>query len=152
MSQLLLIVSIAGSRVAFAAALVESVVELEALTAVPRAPAHVAGLSALRSRVLTVIDCRHSLGLGSSQSASGLHEAAVVEMDGHHYALIVDAVEDVVEATSEPIAVRASMGEGWQRVSHGMIDTADGPLLLVDLFALIAGPTIERPGAERAAA
>ena len=50
MNQLLLIVSIAGSRVALPAAAVESVVELEALIPVPRAPAHIAGLSALRSR------------------------------------------------------------------------------------------------------
>ena len=57
MNQLLLIVSVAGGRVAFPAAKVESVVELDALSPVPRAPAHVAGLSALRSRVLTVIDC-----------------------------------------------------------------------------------------------
>ena len=43
MNQLLLIVSIAGSRVALPAAAVESVVELEALIPVPRAPAHIAG-------------------------------------------------------------------------------------------------------------
>ena len=56
MNELLLIVSIAGSRVALPAVAVESVVELEALIPVPRAPEHLAGLSALRSRVLTVID------------------------------------------------------------------------------------------------
>ena len=40
MNELLLIVSIAGSRVALPAAAVESVVELDALIPVPRAPAH----------------------------------------------------------------------------------------------------------------
>ena len=58
----------------------------------PRAAPHVAGLSALRSRVLTVIDCQRSLELGSTD-LGGLREAAVVEVDGHHYALTVDAVE-----------------------------------------------------------
>ena len=47
MSQLLLIVSIGGSRVAFPSAAVESVVELDTLIPVPRAAPHVAGLSAL---------------------------------------------------------------------------------------------------------
>ena len=55
MNELLLIVTIAGQRVALPAAAVESVVELDTLIPVPRAACHVAGLSALRSRVLTVI-------------------------------------------------------------------------------------------------
>ena len=64
MAELLLIVRLAGRRVAFPAAEVEAVVELEGLTPVPRAAGHVAGLSALRSRVLTVIDGLASLELG----------------------------------------------------------------------------------------
>jgi len=144
MNELLLIVSIAGSRVALPAASVESVVELEALIPVPRAPDHLAGLSALRSRVLTVIDCQRSLELGvTNLTAEGIHEAAVVELDGHHYALTVDAVEDVVEALSEPTPIRAAMGPGWERVSLGMVETEEGPLLLVDIAAVIAGPGAE---------
>ncbi len=143
MSQLLLIVSIAGSRVAFPSAAVESVVELDTLIPVPRAAPHVAGLSALRSRVLTVIDTVRSLDLGDSDCSDGVREAAVVEYDGHHYALIVDTVEDVVEAMSDPSPVRAAMGEGWERVSLGMVETEEGPLLLVDVAALIAGTPAE---------
>ena len=146
MNQLLLIVTIAGSRVAFPAERVESVVELEGLSPVPRAAPHVAGLSALRSRVLTVIDCQRSLELGATD-LSGLHEAAVVEVDGHHYALTVDAVEDVVEALSDPLVVRAAMEAGWERVGLGMIETEEGPLLLIDIDALIAGPANDRVAA-----
>ena len=143
MNELLLIVTIAGSRVALPAAAVESVVELDTLIPVPRAPAHVAGLSALRSRVLTVIDTLRSLELGDSDCSDGIREAAVVEVEGHHYALIVDVVEDVVEALSEPSQVRAAMGPGWERVSKGMVETEEGPLLLVDIDALIAGTSSE---------
>ena len=139
MSALLLVVTIAGERVALAAEAVESVVELDTLIAVPRAAPHIAGLSALRSRVLTVVDCRRSLELGQSEAVNGIREAAVVELDGHHYALIVDLVEDVVEALSDPVPMRAAMGEGWERVSAGLVETEGGPLLLVDVAALIAG-------------
>ncbi|MEO7240773.1 MAG: chemotaxis protein CheW [Sphingomicrobium sp.] len=139
MSALLLVVVIAGERVALPASAVESVVELDTLTAVPRAAPHVAGLSALRSRVLTVIDCRRSLELGATDCADCIREAAVVELDGHFYALLVDVVEDVVEAQSEPAPVRAAMGPGWERVSSGMVETETGPLLLVDVAALISG-------------
>lgn len=143
MNELLLIVTISGSRVALPAAAVESVVELDTLIPVPRAPAHVAGLSALRSRVLTVIDTLRALELGESDCSDGVREAAVVELDGHHYALIVDVVEDVVEALSEPSSVRAAMGPGWERVSKGMVETEEGPLLLIDIEALIAGTAAE---------
>ena len=149
MNELLLVVQIAGQRVALPAARIESVVELDTLIAVPRAAAHVAGLSALRSRVLTVISCRRSLGLeeGGQDSATGLLEAAVTELDGHHYALIVDGVEDVLEALSDPVPVRAAMGEGWERVATGMVETEEGALLLVDVAALIAGPDAARQAA-----
>jgi purine-binding chemotaxis protein CheW len=80
-----------------------------------------------------------SLELGTSDCSDGIREAAVVEFDGHHYALIVDLVEDVVEAMSEAQPMRAAMGDGWERVSLGMVDTETGPLLLVDVAALIAG-------------
>ncbi|HXH52970.1 MAG TPA: chemotaxis protein CheW [Sphingomicrobium sp.] len=139
MNELLLIVTIAGQKVAFPAAAVESVVELDTLIPVPRAAPHVAGLSALRSRVLTVIDCMRSLELGTTDCSNGIREAAVVELDGHHYALTVDLVEDVVEAQSEPSPIRAAMGPGWERASLGMVETDAGPLLLVDVAALISG-------------
>jgi purine-binding chemotaxis protein CheW len=80
-----------------------------------------------------------SLELGETDCSDGIREAAVVELDGHHYALIVDLVEDVVESLSEPVPVRAAMGPGWERVSVGMVETEAGPLLLVDVAALIAG-------------
>ena len=67
----------------------------------------------------------------------------MVELDGHHYALTVDAVEDVVETLSEPVAVRAAMSPGWERVSKGVVETEQGPLLLVDVAGLIAGPGAE---------
>jgi purine-binding chemotaxis protein CheW len=138
-NELLLVVTIAGERVVLPAASVESVVELDTLIPVPRAAPHVAGLSALRSRVLTIIDCMRSLELGESDCSNGIREAAVVEVDGHHYALIVDLVEDVIEALSDPMPVRAAMGPGWERVSLGMVETENGPLLLIDVGALIAG-------------
>lgn len=139
MNALLLVVTIAGERVALPSEAVESVVELDTLIAVPRAAPHIAGLSALRSRVLTVIDCKRSLELGDSDCSDGIREAAVVELDGHHYALLVDLVEDVVEALGEPAPMRGAMGRGWDRVAIGMVESEVGPLLVIDVAALVAG-------------
>jgi purine-binding chemotaxis protein CheW len=35
--------------------------------------------------------------------------------------------------------MRAAMGAGWERASKGMVETEEGPLLLLDIDALIAG-------------
>lgn len=140
MSGLLLVVSIAARRIALRAAEVHSVIELEALSPIPRAPIHVAGLSALRSRVLTVIDCRRSLELDPRVDPDDKPKAAVVEFEGHLYALLVDEVEDVVEARSDCTPLRSALGHGWDRAALGMIEAEGGPLLLVSVAGLIAGP------------
>jgi predicted RNase H-like nuclease len=48
--------------------------------------------------------------------------------------LIVDLVEDVVEALSDALPVRAAMGPGWDRVSQGMVETEQGALLRRELL------------------
>lgn len=142
MTTLLLILNLAGERVAVPAADVESVVELEGLTPVPRSAPHVAGLSALRSRVLTVIDCFASLEL-RGKGPRELREAIIVEVDGHPYALAVDSVEDVVEAEGEIRPVRTSLKGGWRRIAKGMVEAEGDLLLLIDTQALLTGPTAQ---------
>lgn len=141
MIDLLLVVTLAGERVAVPAGDVEAVVEVEGLTAIPRAAPHVAGLAALRSRVLTAIDGIASLGLGRTPARAS-HPAIVVESEHCHYALLVDAVEDVVDFGGEVRAVRTALGEGWRRVARGMVEIGDELLLLVDTGALLAGPNV----------
>lgn len=137
MADLILIVRIAGERVAIPTADVESVVEIESVMPVPRAAPHVAGLAALRSRVLTVIDCAASLQPGARMER--VRDAMVVVADGHPYALLVDGVEDVVEASGEAGPLPAALGGGWSRVGRAMVE-AEGELLLqIDVRALIEG-------------
>lgn len=143
MAELLLIARLADRRIAFPASEVEAVVELEGLTPAPCAARHVAGLSALRSRVLTVIDGRASLEFPPSPR-SGFGEALVVPSGGHTYALLVDEVEDVVEAISQPTPVGAPLGAGWDRVALGMVEAEGGLFLLVDPHQLIMGPAAAR--------
>jgi purine-binding chemotaxis protein CheW len=140
-AELLLIVRLAGERVALPAADVESVVEIDALTPVPGVAGHVAGLAALRSRVLTVIDCLASLD-PSRRLPADAREAVMAVVDGHPYALLVEAVEDVVEASGERRPA-ASLAEGWRRIGRATIEAGGDLLLLADVEALIAGPVRE---------
>ena len=142
MTDLLLIVRLAGRRVAFPSAEVEAVVELEGVTPAPGAAPHVAGLSALRSRVLTVIDGLASLGFGRA-AARDLPEAIVVPSDSHPYALLVDSVEDVVAAAGSVQPIMAPIGAGWDRVAVGMVEAGGDLLLLVDPHRLITGPAAQ---------
>lgn len=139
MTQLLLMCLIAGRRAAIPTARVLSVIEIEAVTPIPATPEFIIGLTALRSQALTVIDCRVSLGFPASERIIG-NRAAVIEHEGHRYALLVDEAFDVTEALSEPVPVPGGFGEGWRHAASGMIETESGPALLVDVEQLILGP------------
>lgn len=138
MNDLLLMTQIAGRRCGLKASDVKSVIELGAVTPVPQSPDYIAGITALRSQMLTVVDCRMALGLQSDDWPTD-HRAAVVSVDGHSYALMVDAVEDIATGQSQPDMVPGGFGPEWTRIATGMVETSIGPALLIDLPALISG-------------
>jgi purine-binding chemotaxis protein CheW len=142
MSELLLIVSIAGERVAISSANIDSVVEVDAVTPVPRAADHVVGLAALRSRVFTVIDSLSALGMGRSERGR-VSDAIVVEAEGHLYALLVERVEDAIQLEGDVKPVTAPLGDGWRQAARGMVEVGEDVLLLIDAQALLAGPLAE---------
>lgn len=140
---LLVVAQIAGRRCALSALDVKSVIEIGTVTPIPRAPAWIAGITALRSQALTVIDCRHAIGLAASATGADWptdHRAIVVAEGGHAYALRVDGIEDITTAAGEAGQVPGGFGPEWSRIAIGMIETMAGPALLVDLAALLAGP------------
>lgn len=148
-NHLLVMAQIAGRRCALSALDVKSVIELGDITPVPRAPDHIAGIAALRSQTLTVIDCRLALGL-EPQDWPTDYRAAVVNDGGHSYALLVDAIEDITTGVGEPSQVPGGFGPEWSRVASGMIETMMGPALLIDLSPLLAGPDAVRAEAQAA--
>lgn len=138
MSDLALLARVAGQRVAFQADDIESVIDLADIVPVPLAPAHIAGLAAARSKVMTVVDTAAAVML--NQDAATRRRALVVVRDGHRYALTVDAVEDVTRWDRADASVSQSVGEHWQKVSKAVVANAEGFAILVDIDALIAGP------------
>jgi chemotaxis signal transduction protein len=140
MTEMLLVIMLAGRRAALPAVEVNAVIELAEVTPVPRAAPHVAGLAALRSRPLTVIDCTAALGLGTSPVDRRGQRAVVVEHEGHLYGLLVDAADDIVAALDEPRPLGADPGPGWQSAALGRVETEAGAVLLLDIGSLIAGP------------
>ncbi|MEM1195441.1 MAG: chemotaxis protein CheW [Pseudomonadota bacterium] len=145
MNDLLVMAQIAGRRCALHAHDVKSVIELGVITPVPQSPSFIAGITALRSQALTVIDCRLALGVNSLEWATD-HRAAVVAAGGHSYALIVDAIEDIALGQMSSDTVPGGFGPEWSRVATGMVETVIGPALLINLEALIAGPETAASG------
>lgn len=137
MEKLYLIATIAGQPVAIRAAMVESVVDIGQISPVPLAPPHVAGLAALRSKVLTVICCERALGLVPVPRRSA--RIVVVEIDGHSYGLLVGTIEDARVIEEPPAPIRARLDAGWARVAIGMLDFDGEPVLLVDPEQIVAG-------------
>lgn len=138
----MLIVRIADEIVALPSAAIESVVEIEAMSHVPLAPPHVAGLAALRSRVVTIVDPRAALGIDPSTAAITMpFSAAVVTIEGHPYGIMVDEVIDVLEADGPPRRANGLAASRWRAVASGTVVIADRQHLLIDPAALIEGPS-----------
>lgn len=137
--QLFLIAHIAGRGVAIDSAQVESVVDIGLVTPTPRVAKHIRGLAALRSRVVTVIDTHAALGLPAIGIAGS--RAVITVIDGHHYAVLVDSVEDVAPFEASPLPSGVTLDAGWRRAGCGEIECDGEPILAIDLTALIHGPS-----------
>ena len=139
MNNLLVMSQIAGRRCALPAHDVKSVIEIGVVTPVPQTPDFIAGITAMRSQTLTVIDCRTALGF-DPEAYSLDHRAIVVGVGGYPYALRIDSIEDITTGADETGDVPGGFGSEWSRVASGLIETRVGPALLLDLPALVAGP------------
>jgi purine-binding chemotaxis protein CheW len=134
MSHLYLIAQVAGRAVAIDSEQVESVVDIGEVTAVPRACAHVRGLAALRSRVVTVVDTQAALGM---EAAAQAKRAVITLVDGHHYAMLVDALDDVAPFELLPTAMGVALDSVWENAGRGIVERDGEPILAIDLASLV---------------
>ena len=103
MNNLMVMTQIAGRRCALHAHDVQSVIELGDVTPVPQTPEFIAGITALRSQALTVIDCRLALGFEQIQWDTDTR-AAVVSIAG----FLVTLPRSVTPSPSSTVTYRTS--------------------------------------------
>ncbi len=139
MSELFLIAHLAGRWVAVAASQVDSAVDIGEVVAVPCAPPAVRGLAALRSRVVTVIDTQVALGREPARAA---RRAIIAAIDGHHYAFLVDAFEDVFPFERTSLSSGLALDGRWAAAANGVVERDGEPLLVLDLTALVPAGTV----------
>lgn len=137
MSELYLLAHIAGRAVAIESATVESVVDIGTVTPVPLAAGAVRGLATLRSRVVTVIDTHRALG--GCPADKPPRRAIVSPIEGHHYAFLVDSIEDIVGFDLQPLASGVLLDDAWGRAARGLVDRGGEPVLVIDLATLVPG-------------
>ena len=145
---LFLVAQIAGRPVAIQGAQVESVVDLADIVAVPGAERTIRGLTALRSRVVTVIDTGGALGLAPMPADT--RRAVITRFDGHDYAVLVDALEDIVPLVHQLIENGLALRGGWAAAANGLVERDGEPVLVLDLGRIIPG--VAHSPADRAAA
>lgn len=133
--QLFVIAVVSGQRVALDATSVTSVVDLANIVPVPLMPAHILGLCAIRSRILTVVDLAMAIKLGAEKISK---RAITMEIERHHYAVIVNSVEQVEPGIGLVCPVDRSIGRDWALLAVGTIETESGTALLLDLQKLFA--------------
>lgn len=134
---LFLIAQIAGRTVAIESSQVESVVDIGTIIPVPRAERQVRGLAALRSRVVTVIDTRAALGLDATDVEAS--RAIITVVEGHYYAILVDALDDVAPFELVPLSPGILLDKGWLKVGRGIVERDGEPILVIALDGLIPG-------------
>lgn len=130
MSDLYLIAVIAGTEVAISSDCIESVVSIGDVIEIPKCDPIVAGLMALRSRVLTLIDCQYAV-TGHSQIIDPKSHAVIVEVCGHNYALSVDAVRDVVSVDPETVNPVSRLDPRWSAISKSVAVVDDRVLMVI---------------------
>lgn len=140
MSALYLVARMRGQRVAVRAEQVESVARVAGIRPVPKVAPAIAGLLALRSRVLTVIDT-HILfgGAPDTKCCVEARPALVASVDGHPYALLVDGIEDAIESRTAPIPLPVVPTAAWRPFVEESVDLGGEVLPLTDIATLIAG-------------
>lgn len=128
--------TVAGQMFGLPIARVQDVFVLGQMTRVPLAPDDIAGIINLRGRVVTAIDMRHRLGLGSRERTAPM--VVGIESEGESYGLVIDSAGEVLKlgsGTAEPVPV--NLDERLKRVASGIHRLENGLLVVLDVDRLL---------------
>ncbi len=135
-SQLYLFARVANACIAVRSEEIEAVVKIADISPVPGMPPHIAGLSALRSRVLTMIDVAALIhGVPTPNRERSL--AIIADIAGHSYGLIVDVISDICAVPKGELPLRGQLAPAWRPFVRGIVENQHGANLLVSLQSFI---------------
>lgn len=126
-----------GHRIAIPIDHVAAAIRIGKPVPVPLAGPAIGGLVALRSNVLTLIDCR-ALLCGTPRMPAAGDLAVVVKVGGYSYGLVVDDVHDVLEISPSDISGSDLLDQPWRTMATGIAEQDAGAVIVVDPDAMIA--------------
>lgn len=130
--------SVEGHEFALHVANVKDVVPAVKITRIPQARKEVFGVLNLRGRIVTVIDTKKILDLGSYCADQGKLNI-VVEYSGEDYALMVDEVSEVLDYSMDTYEdPPRTMDKGWKALADGVHKTDDGLMLVLSVEAIMS--------------
>ena len=137
-ADLVLTITVGGQACGVPVLAVRDVLGTQSITPIPLAPAEIEGAMNLRGRIVTAVDLRRRLGL-PGRPAGAQPMSVVVEHGGELYAMLADAVADVVPLpATERDANPPTLDPQWREVSRG-VHRRDGALLiLLDVDRVLA--------------
>ena len=125
-AQRLLVFQLAGAPYALPIERVREIVRRRPITPIPRLPAELLGVIALRGRVIEVIDLRQRLGLPAGDPDRRSRIVVAHDGEGRVAGLLVDAVEAVVPAGEmAPVDGAAGSVEGLSRIGRRFVSIVD---------------------------
>jgi len=127
-----------GQAYALRLARVRQVVRMVEVTPLPQAPDIVLGVVSLHGTVVPVFSLRRRLGLVEGETNISDH-LIVADTEGRSVALVVDAVNGVVERSTEEITVVESIVPGADYV-EGIAKIENGMLFIHNLDRFLSQP------------
>jgi purine-binding chemotaxis protein CheW len=119
-------------------ATVEGIIKMQAITAVPHAPAFVDGVTNLRGSVLPVIDLRKRFGL-ASQVATRDSRIVVAVMGNLKVGMMVDGVSEVLRVPMEAIEPPSPLVTTVETTFiKGIAKVAERLIILLDLSKVLS--------------
>jgi purine-binding chemotaxis protein CheW len=137
MSKLYLLAEIAGVEVAICSDIIESVVNVGDVVQVPRCDPVIAGLFALRSRVLTLVDCQYRITHNRNAAVKG-SLAAIATISGHSFGLLVDKVFDVTTVADDAAQPAVKLNPEWASIVSQLLMVDDRMVMVIDAERLVA--------------
>jgi purine-binding chemotaxis protein CheW len=137
-ADLVLTLTVGGQPCGVPVLAVRDVLGSQSITPIPLAPAEIEGAMNLRGRIVTAVDLRRRLGL-PVRPAEARPMSVVVEQGGELYAMLADAVGEVIPLSAADRAPNPpTLDPLWREVSRG-VHRRDGQLLiLLDVERLLA--------------
>jgi purine-binding chemotaxis protein CheW len=117
---------------------VRDILDEQAITRIPLAPAEIAGSLNLRGRIVTAIDLRRRLGLADAPAGTP-RMSVVAEQGSELYALLVDQVSEVLSLPAETFERNPpTLPPRWAAYSTGIHRLEDRLMVVLDVARVLA--------------